>query len=65
MGGFPRLGTVRTLRRSKLESGRIPEGDLCKSYTALLARSSAILTSFPIPIVTGRITVRSVKHIVL
>src|SRR5215510_14199714 len=43
---------------------RLPEGGLCKSYTALLARSSAILKSFPIPIVTGPITVRSVKPIV-
>ena len=44
---------------------RLPEGGLCKSYTALLARSSAFLKSFPIPIVTGRITVRSVKPIIL
>ena len=28
---------------------RLPIGDLCKSYTALLARSSVILKSFPIP----------------
>lgn len=36
-----------------------------QSYAALLARSSAILRSFPIPIVIGWITVRSAKPIVL
>lgn len=64
-GGFPRLGTVRTPRRSKREpadSWKVVH--LCRSYTALLARSSAILKSFPIPIVTGQITVRSAKRIV-
>ena len=44
---------------------QLPEEGLCKSYTALLARSSAILKNFPIPTVTGRITVRSVQPIAL
>src|ERR1700757_4398695 len=64
-GGFPRLGTVRTLRRFKREpADSRKEVHLCRSYTASLARSSAILKSFPIPIVTGQITVRSAKRIV-
>jgi hypothetical protein len=38
--------------RPQIQAGvcRLPEGGLFKSYTALLARSSAILKSFPIPI---------------
>jgi hypothetical protein len=57
--------TVRTLRRSKREFADSRKEVYAKSYTALPARSSAILKSFPIPTITGRITVRSVKLIVL
>src|SRR5262249_29902118 len=65
---FPPAGIIilqglASPEKAQIQAGvcRLPEGGLCKSYTALLARSSAIRKSFPIPIVTGRITVRSVK----
>jgi len=56
--------TVRTLRRSKRESAdSLKEMQILHRLAGPIQRS-AIRKSFPIPIVTGRIIVRSVKPIV-